>query len=322
MRAMRVSVHAATVLLLLLGAAALAGGCAGDFVRTSEGRLLESTETSEVGVTFARHGLWGRAEGAWKEALGTRAREASLHFNLGVAAERRGRDGTAAELFAEALELEPKAPYMKALARVTGRSPSPDHDERLLEEGGGSSAFVGSDDSLRENEIAVQLARHGLWERARTRWRSLRDALPFWAVPAHNLAVDGHRRGDRSSAEALARAAADLEASDPTLQLLGEITGRRGHRFDLATVLESGAEELDRGRAYARAGLWREAIEIWNELTDGQYAAAAYYNLATGYQALGELDRALDAANRAVEQRPIDKYVSRLAKIEKALGGA
>ena len=65
-----------SVLLLLLWLAIAA--CAGSMFRTPDGELLERDPASDVGITFAKHGLWDRAEEAWSEGLEVDERNPSL----------------------------------------------------------------------------------------------------------------------------------------------------------------------------------------------------------------------------------------------------
>ena len=63
--------------------------------------------------------------------------------------------------------------------------------------------------------------------------------------------------------------------------------------------------QVDFGIEVAARGLWREAIYRWERAIqiDGGYAAA-YNNLAVGYEHEGQLDKARQAYEKAMELEP------------------
>ncbi|MCY4401708.1 MAG: tetratricopeptide repeat protein [Candidatus Poribacteria bacterium] len=59
----------------------------------------------------------------------------------------------------------------------------------------------------------------------------------------------------------------------------------------------------------AQAGLWNEAIFRWNQiLSIDPDNAATYNNLGVGYEAIGKIDEAKSAYQRATELDPDSKY--------------
>lgn len=59
----------------------------------------------------------------------------------------------------------------------------------------------------------------------------------------------------------------------------------------------------------AQAGLWNEAIFRWNQiLSIDPDNAATYNNLGVGYEAIGKIDEAKSAYERATELDPDSKY--------------
>ncbi len=59
----------------------------------------------------------------------------------------------------------------------------------------------------------------------------------------------------------------------------------------------------------AQAGLWNEAIFRWNQIISiDPDNAAAHNNLGVGYEALGMIDEAKSAYQRATELNPDSKY--------------
>lgn len=68
--------------------------------------------------------------------------------------------------------------------------------------------------------------------------------------------------------------------------------------------------QVDFGIAVAQRGLWREAIFRWEKAVelDPKYAAA-YNNLAIGYEHEGLFDKARAAYEKAVELAPKNTYI-------------
>lgn len=59
----------------------------------------------------------------------------------------------------------------------------------------------------------------------------------------------------------------------------------------------------------AQAGLWNEAIFRWNQVVSIEpNNAAAHNNLGVGYEALGKINEAESAYQRATELNPDSKY--------------
>ena len=59
----------------------------------------------------------------------------------------------------------------------------------------------------------------------------------------------------------------------------------------------------------AQAQLWNEAVFRWNQVIDvDPENAKAYNNLGVAYEALGKIDEAVDAYQRATALEPNNKY--------------
>ncbi len=86
--------------------------------------------------------------------------------------------------------------------------------------------------------------------------------------------------------------------------------------FVLITVLGCASHKTARVQDYnqfaiktAQAGLWNEAIFRWNQIISiDPDNAAAHNNLGVGYEAIGKIDEAKSAYQRATELNPDSKY--------------
>ena len=86
--------------------------------------------------------------------------------------------------------------------------------------------------------------------------------------------------------------------------------------FISATFISCGSHNAARVHDYnqfaiktAKAGLWNEAIFRWNQVTSiDPDNAVAYNNLGVGYEALGKIEEAEAAYQRATELDPDSKY--------------
>ena len=84
----------------------------------------------------------------------------------------------------------------------------------------------------------------------------------------------------------------------------------------MVTIIGCGSHKAARVHDYnqfaiktARAGLWNEAIFRWKQvLSIDPDNAIAYNNLGVGYEALGKIDEAETAYQRATELDPDSKY--------------
>jgi Flp pilus assembly protein TadD len=73
----------------------------------------------------------------------------------------------------------------------------------------------------------------------------------------------------------------------------------------LADARDDAKKQVEFGILVAQRGLWREAVARWQRATeiDPNYAAA-YNNLAIGYEHEGELDEAREAYEKAMRLDP------------------
>src|SRR5689334_8795104 len=77
-----------------------------------------------------------------------------------------------------------------------------------------------------------------------------------------------------------------------------------------ADVRTDAKKQIEFGISVAQRGLWREAIYRWEKATqiDPSYAAA-YNDLAIGYEHEGQLDKARKAYEKALELDPNNSQV-------------
>ena len=86
--------------------------------------------------------------------------------------------------------------------------------------------------------------------------------------------------------------------------------------FTLLTLISCSSHKVARVQDYnqfaiktAQAGLWNEAIFRWKQiLTIDPDNALAYNNLGVGYEALGKIEEAQAAYQRATELEPDSRY--------------
>jgi tetratricopeptide (TPR) repeat protein len=73
---------------------------------------------TEIGIRYAKAGLWDKAAGALRSAAVASPAVASAHYNLGMTYDALGDHGSAIESIERALSIEPKDKYIQALAEV------------------------------------------------------------------------------------------------------------------------------------------------------------------------------------------------------------
>ncbi|MBS0154380.1 MAG: hypothetical protein JSS38_07290 [Nitrospira sp.] len=80
-------------------------------------------------------------------------------------------------------------------------------------------------------------------------------------------------------------------------------------------------DKLAAGVDYAKSGLWPRATAVWEELVKQRpNCAACWYDLAHGYEAKNELEKAKDFLEKAVNLSPRDKLIiEAISRIEKNL---
>ena len=77
-----------------------------------------------------------------------------------------------------------------------------------------------------------------------------------------------------------------------------------------ADARDDAKKQVEFGISVAQRGLWREAIYRWERATqiDPTYAAA-HNNLAIAYEHEGELDKARQAYEKAIELEPDNTFI-------------
>ncbi|MBI4530474.1 MAG: tetratricopeptide repeat protein [Candidatus Latescibacteria bacterium] len=78
----------------------------------------KESKRSERGVRLARLGLWEEAVEIFEKERDIKQSEAYVHYNLGIAYEAMGKLDVAEEAYKQAVALEPKERYLKALLEV------------------------------------------------------------------------------------------------------------------------------------------------------------------------------------------------------------
>ncbi|HMB69289.1 MAG TPA: CsgG/HfaB family protein [bacterium] len=73
---------------------------------------------TEIGIRYAKAGLWDKAAGALRSAAVASPAVASAHYNLGMTYDALGDHGAAIDSIERALSIEPKDKYIQALAEV------------------------------------------------------------------------------------------------------------------------------------------------------------------------------------------------------------
>jgi hypothetical protein len=89
-------------------------------------------------------------------------------------------------------------------------------------------------------------------------------------------------------------------------------------------LLSSKADPKNLGQAYAKQGEWQRAVEIW-ERAAGQAPndPALWHNIGVGHEALGRIEQAEQAYNRALQLDPGNKIlIENVAQIKSAFRGS
>jgi hypothetical protein len=89
-------------------------------------------------------------------------------------------------------------------------------------------------------------------------------------------------------------------------------------------LLKSKADPNQMGAAYAKQGEWRRAAEIWEKLSAvNQKDPALWHNLGVAYEAMGEVEKAELAYNKAQVIEPGNRlYIEDTAQLRNAFRGA
>lgn len=99
---------------------------------TQEKRTIEpGTGSIQVGIKYAKAGLWPEATEAWEQAVEEYPNNPVAHYNLGLAYEIQGMLDWAEQEYKTAVGIKQKKLYMEAIARVRRAK---EEQERLREQ--------------------------------------------------------------------------------------------------------------------------------------------------------------------------------------------
>jgi len=89
-------------------------------------------------------------------------------------------------------------------------------------------------------------------------------------------------------------------------------------------LLTTKADPKGLGQAYAKQGEWLRAVEIWERsAAQAGSDAALWHNLCIGYEALGQIEKAEQAYNKALQIEPGNKtFIEDIAQIKTAFRGS
>jgi curli biogenesis system outer membrane secretion channel CsgG len=90
------------------------------------------------------------------------------------------------------------------------------------------------------------------------------------------------------------------------------------HQVSISKTFEEDNDQVDLGIEMAQKNLWDKAMDIWQKEADTDpLNSAAVYNLGIAYEAYGDLDKAEEMYERALEIEPKDDYMDALSHIRK-----
>ena len=88
------------------------------------------------------------------------------------------------------------------------------------------------------------------------------------------------------------------------------------HKVSISKTFEEDNDQVDLGIEMAQKNLWDKAIDIWQKEADkNPKNSAAVYNLGIAYEAYGDLSKAEEMYERALEIEPKDDYMEALSHI-------
>lgn len=83
--------------------------------------LEKGNDAVNLGIDYAKNGLWDDAIAVWKEEVQSRPDNAQAHYNLGLAYEVKGQIERAEQEYRAAMKIKPKDLYMKAVSGIQKR---------------------------------------------------------------------------------------------------------------------------------------------------------------------------------------------------------
>ncbi|HBE73641.1 MAG TPA: hypothetical protein DDW31_06110 [candidate division Zixibacteria bacterium] len=88
-------------------------------------------------------------------------------------------------------------------------------------------------------------------------------------------------------------------------------------------LLSSKADPKNLGQAYAKQGEWQRAVEIWERsASQAPNDAALWHNIGVGQEAMGRIEQAELAYNKALQADPGNKmFIENVAQIKRAFRG-
>lgn len=88
-------------------------------------------------------------------------------------------------------------------------------------------------------------------------------------------------------------------------------------------LMSSKADPKNLGQAYAKQGEWQRAVEIWERAAaQAPNDPALWHNIGVGREAMGRIEQAEEAYNRALQIEPGSKaYIDNVAQIKRAFRG-
>jgi tetratricopeptide (TPR) repeat protein len=228
-------------------------------------------------MTISRNPAFANNIALWEDAAAKAPQKPRPHFNLGQAYQDAQRYTDAVREYEHALALKPDihAAYSNLAAIYL--------DQRQLDKG---------------EEMLLKVT----------------SLSPNFTEGFINLAVLYIRKREPEKALAAINRALEINPSSFAAHFnKGEVFTMRGdykaalEHYKRAVELrpDLGQFRLTLGNAYARAGDSASAEKVFNELTNGPFAADAYRNLGGLYNGAGQLDRAMEYFQQAARLRPV-----------------
>lgn len=165
--------------------------------------------------------------------------------------------------------------------------------------------------------IGVDFAEGRLWDRAKKVWKEELNKRPDYAPLYYNLGVAAARENRLKDASDFYKLALKKDPDRMYMEALSKLEKTSGIGRVFYNYLLDRTGKIRTGCQFARAGLWQEAIDIWQSIikkkSNNPYVL---YNLSLAWEVMGEHKKSLDFITKSITLRPNEEKKKMLNWLE------
>jgi len=146
---------------------------------------------------------------------------------------------------------------------------------------------------------AIRYMRIGQWDKAESELRKILGYRPENHAAQYDLGICYERKGDLTTAKRFYEKAIEIRPEFLYCEAIARMEEKAGKGVEYLTFLKPCFHDCDHGFAFARSGMWEEAIKRFKAAYYKDFSALNAFNLAVAMEVIGRRNDAISYFEKA-----------------------